>query len=484
MRARETLLRAWFLAAVLTSTLASESRAGTYAVPSVDYPTMEDALAALEGNVDATNTIEIVASPLFTAASLHITAAIGPGTLTIRPGPALSRAFVVSTNGTVPVFLVDGVLTGVTIADLDIIRNTTNNSDLVKVLWSHNIDIERCRIGSIWSTGVPGWANLRIDYPFDVVVRNCIFFSHTPGIFDRGIHACSFPDPANSVFLYNNDVADYRLNGIFVDDENGNPGALLVVRNNVVVNHPDAPAASEPRCFRTDVNDIEVVKSGNAVFATDDEHAEVAGIAGAISLSGLDNPPGTGYLRFVRPLIDVSVATRTWDLLPAWDPNPDFFRLDHDGPLHDMPAKWGTNVANGLPHDEDVALHDDVERDWRPGGTVLHTDRGADQIEAGLATGVNDLVPDAPRILWAAPERNPARSPAVRFRTAQSGTIDVEVFDVAGRSVFQARRTVSAGESALVGWPVSLSGVFHYRVALRSDSGAAQEVRGKLVILR
>ena len=91
----------------------------------------------------------------------------------------------------------------VTFQDLDIVRNITNRHHLVELSGCHSIIIERCRIGSIF-LGSPGWSNLHIARPTDVIVRNSIFFAFSPNTFDHGIWAELATAMGNSLLLYNN----------------------------------------------------------------------------------------------------------------------------------------------------------------------------------------------------------------------------------------------------------------------------------------
>jgi hypothetical protein len=99
--------------------------------------------------------------------------------------------------------------------------------------------------------------------------------------------------------------------------------------------------------------------------------------AGAQSISG---EAGTDFLRLSRAQVDGAFVKHAWVLDPVWDPNIDFFRLVRGGPLHSELADAGTNVRNGDPHRRDIAVTDDIEKEMRPAGIPLHTDRGADQI--------------------------------------------------------------------------------------------------------
>ena len=45
----------------------------------------------------------------------------------------------------------------------------------------------------------------------------------------------------------------------------------------------------------------------------------------------------------------------------------------------------GMTVTNVAP---DIEVVDDIEKDFRPGGATLHTDRGADQLEPGVGNAI------------------------------------------------------------------------------------------------
>jgi hypothetical protein len=88
-------------------------------------------------------------------------------------------------------------------------------------------------------------------------------------------------------------------------------------------------------------------------------------------------------LRFACGQIDEAFVQHTWLIDPLENPNIDFYRLVPGGPLHDDPGDAGANVHDGDPHRRDLAVTDDIEKDVRPAGLPLHTDRGADQIRKG-----------------------------------------------------------------------------------------------------
>jgi hypothetical protein len=466
--------------------MAPPSRAADYLVPD-DFATIQAAVAAAAAGFDPTNTITIKTSPIITAASITI----GGGsfnaghTLTIRPASTLGRATVASSSGAVVLFAIADV-GYVTLQDLDIIRSATNFQNLVQVDRSDSIIFERCRIGSNWTTpGAPDKSLMRLTYPKDNIIRNCILFSYFRGTFDRGIYATNFTDDRRSLFLYNNDVSDYKLYGIEIDESGAAPpAALVLLRNNVCVNHPDFAAAAEPHGWKTWCDEIEVVKSNNVAFATDAAHVEEPAFAGVVSLSGIDNPVAWAFERFDRPQVDDAFLSRTWVIAPPWDPNTSFYDLDPDkaNPLHDGPEDYGMTVLNGVPHARDRGVFDDIDRQIRPGGEPAHFDRGADQVDPGISLAVGQ--PGAGRrMLWAAPRANPARSVGLQYRAEAAGEMSVELFDLSGRRLHRSERAVAAGETGVIDVPGATTGVLHYRLSLAAG-GDHWDAAGRVVVVR
>jgi hypothetical protein len=327
------------------------------------------AVAAAAASPDVDNTITItlpsitVTSPVTLGIAFNATRR-----LVIRPAATLRRAAIVSTAPNQLIFNLTNA-DYVTFQDLDIIRNITNNSDLIWCSLGDYIVFERCRIGSTWTT--PGAADKRIlyiTYPENVLIRNCIFFARVPGTFDTGIEI-SYGDADNEVRLYNNVIADYKEIGIRIMNAIVGP-TLVLLRNNVFSNHPSLPV--EPIAFHTLVTsgDATILSSHNTIFGNAG-HRELFA-AGARDIAGI----GFQHLFFAPAAIAGTFVQTTWNL-PHTDPNPDLFRLTPDGLLNDGPAKYGQNVADVAP---DYAVLDDIERDTRPTGLPAHTDRGADQI--------------------------------------------------------------------------------------------------------
>jgi hypothetical protein len=473
-------IRTLGLAIAVGMATAGAPRAENYDVPG-GYATLQAAVAdaALSGDVE--NNIDISASVVYTAAAVALGADFGPTRhLTFRPDPAvgLDRATIASTNGGQQIFILAGA-SNVTFQDLDIVRYTTNANHLIEVTYeggqNHDNVIERCRIGSVWTTpGAAGFDYLRVVASYGMVVRNNIFFSYVAGNFDRGIEVRNFTDPANSILLYNNVVADHRLTGIVMAAIGT---GTVVLRNNAVVNHPAAPA--EPFAYRTGVDPaVEVVSSHNVAFASA-ANVEMPLFAGAQSILGTT----TTFLRLDRADAGAAFFEVVWDLSAPWLPNPDFWRLEPEGPLHDEDTDWGQNVSAGAPDPHDQAVHDDIERQFRPGGDVLHTDRGADQIEAGLAS---DVAERSAGTLWAMPRQNPVSSTLeLAFRADRSGRLELDLFDAAGRRVARRRRRVESGETGTFEYATpsgSPQRVLFYRLRLHASGGAFAERRGKVLV--
>ena len=460
--------------------LARSARPADYFVPSVAHPTLLSAITDARLSPEVDNTIWIAESPLIITGTATLDNAFGPGRrLLIRPGGPTPRATIASTNGGARMFHLDNC-GNVTLQDLDIVRNTTNAADLIVIENdAHDVLIQRCRMGSIWTTpGAAGMSILRADYPRELVVRNCIFFAYAPGTFDFGLWATSFNDDLRSLFLYNNVVADHRLAGIRITDGAGAANSLVLLRNNVVSNHPALLA--EPYCFVSEVDDAtEIATSHNAVFATAGLGEILVGAA--LTIAGVG---GGTLIGMARAAADPSFVEQTWDLLPAWDPNPNFWRLVPGGPLHDADTDYGQNVGAAFPHLRDVAVLDDIERQGRPGGVPNpHTDRGADQIKGGVALAVLPAPHDA--ALWAVPLQNPTHTVALRYHAGAAGTLQLELLDATGRLLHRGSRPVGSGESGVfeVGRP-SAPGVLFYRLRLVGDTGARFETRGRVVVLR
>jgi hypothetical protein len=340
-----------------------------------DHATLQAAVAAAALSPDVDNVITISNSPVLTSNTVNIGPEFGATRrLVIKPAANLTRASLVNDN---PVVLIIEMLLAsyVTLEDLDILRNVTNGKDLVAIDQCEEIVVQRCRIGSNWpATGTAGWSNVIMHYPTEVTLRNNVIFANATGTFDYGINVVQMSDPDNSIRLYNNDISDYSVYGIRVSA--GIEGALVLLRNNVVVNHEDL--VTEPFAYRTDVqNDVTVVTSHNVAFAS---------VPNVQSGAGLDIAgTGSSFLNFAKGDAPASFVTVDWNMV--FDANPDHYRLLNLGPLHDDPNDYGMTVTNVFP---DIEVIDDIEGDYRPGGVTLHTDRGADQLEPGTegASGV------------------------------------------------------------------------------------------------
>lgn len=462
----------------LAGPAALPAAAATYTYPGAGYATLQDAITHAEGSADAVNYLNLGVAPITTAAEVVLDNSFNAGRqLIIRPDPALglARTAIVSQNGTQAIFRIAHA-GYVTFQDLDILRNSTNANHLMIVDFADHVTIERCRIGSTWSSvGSAGWSNLHILYPTDIVVRNCILFSRVLGNFARGVYADGFTDPNNSLFLYNNDVADYGTYGIHINCTMA--GVTVVLRNNVVINHPGATV--EPTAYRSGVGpDVTLVTDGNTAFATA-ANVETFIAAGMASIAG----PAPGRLRLERAQVGACFVTWAWNATPPWHANPTFYRLLDFGPLHQDGFVHGVTVANGAPDPNDIAVADDIERDARPGGSPLHTDRGADQIEDGALTLAPDPAPSTSG-LSVVRGGDPARG-TVAFRAETAGRLLCELFDIAGRRVWREERTVVAGEVGAVAWPPGhASGMLLYRLTLTGNDGARRWTSGKLVLAR
>ncbi len=459
--------------------------AADFFVPTLATPTIQDAVDDAAGNEDPENAIYLRVSPIFENVSIggEFNA---DHRLTILPdgGVGLKRASVVAAVQNIPVFSIAGAAFGdngyVTLQDLDVLRTGSgNNSHLILVTGMRNVTIERCRIGLNWTTSAPtSFSNLHIQYPTEVNVRNCILFSRVAGAFAHGIEVISMSDPANSILLYNNLAADYRLSGIRVDDGGSNPGAVVLLRNNIAVNHMGI--APEPFGYESLVNEATIVSSHNVVFATPGNEETLGGGAGSIG-----NGPASG-ISMLRPAAVLSFVTMTWTLAPPWDANPTFFKLNPVGLLHDAPSDYGQNLlVDGAPDPNDVANLLDIERQGRPGGLPAHTDRGPDQSDPAAATDVETAAITGTNVLRAVPERNPSRNLAIAYACERAGRITLELFDLQGRRLAHETRAANAGEHSV--WrpnALAATGLVFYRATLRTEDGGVHVTKGKVVAVR
>jgi hypothetical protein len=403
---------------LIVAVSAGPAEAVSYDVPNT-HPTLQDAISDAALSPDVNNVITISASPVVTNTTISIGAQFGPARqLVIRPAANLTRASVVNEN---PVVLIFQLVSAqyVTIEDLDILRNVTNGESLVWIELCEEVLIQRCRIGSNWpATGTAGWSNVVIQYPYNITLRNNIVFANATGTFDDGINISQISDPSNSVRLYNNDVSDYKNYGIRIAASA--PNALVLLRNNVAVNHEDLVV--EPFAYRSDVmNGVNVVTSHNVAYAS----APLVQLLGGLDIAGT----AAAFINLARADAPASFVTVDWTMV--FDANTDFYRLVDLGPLHDSLGDFGMTVTNVFP---DFDVIDDIEKDYRPGGVLLHSDRGADQLEPG--TGASGIRPaPGPKIeLTSYPNPfNPTTS--LSFETPTSEHVALRIYDVSGNLI-------------------------------------------------
>jgi len=438
------------------------------------HATLQAAVAAAAASPDLDNLITISVSPVVTTQTIDIGAAFGPARrLVIRPADGLDRATIANPAPTVPIlaFLNAG---DVTVRGIDVLRNVTNGHHLITISTCERIVIERCRIGSNSpTTGTAGWSNVSIAYPTDITLRNNILFARAAGTFDHGIDANSFNDPANALRLYNNVVADHRVYGIRIDAVIAGP--LVLLRNNVVANQ--TALVPEPVAYRTQAAAAgpTVVSSHNTAFAS--AAFIETGAFGSQSIIGVTPP----FIALPKASAAAAFVTTSWTQAPAWDANDDFYRLVPGGPLHTDADEHGHRTSAISP---DFAVTDDIEGDARPSGAVLHTDRGADQIELVSRVGVENITAGSLRV---APARNPARSLSLVYSTAQAGALTWRVHDPSGRLLHAGSRDVAADSRGVLEWrPMTARavGVVFYSVTLTSAADAEETRTGRAVVLR
>jgi len=460
-----------------------------YFVPSIKYPTVQSAIADASLNINAADLSEIfiTQSPIHEPSGIVITGPFNPTTrrLLIRPDATLGRATIIGDAVAQPIVQLTGggQNGGATFEDLDLVRDVTNNSDLIKIDYGFtNVVFDRCRIGSTsFGGGNPGFNMVVMSSPVQVMFRNCILFAVHPGTFEIGFEVTDFFQDVGSLFLYNNDVADYSVCGIHIVNHPLTHTATLVLRNNVVANSPDFPATSEPFAFRSEVDEpgTTVLSSGNATFASALRIQSLVGASQSLIGTDLDHLPRSVLGDPTNTL--TAFQQRTWDPLQGFDANPLFFHLWPSGALHDGPEDVGTTVLLASPDFRDIAVTSDIDHDPRPSGAFPgHTDRGADQAERDN-TGVGGNRPHV--ALAVAPARNPASRLELNFRAGATGRLRCEVFDASGRRVASREQPVSAGEEGRVSF-TGPQGVLQYRMELVPEHGPHATVVGRAVILR
>ena len=142
------------LAIVIAASVAAAAPA-EFDVPSPDYPTLAAAVAAAAASLESENIVNLQ-SNVTVGATIDLAAEFNAGhRLLIRPDPAIGgigRAAILSTDPDAPIFHMH-VLGGgyVTLQDLDLLRNITNDGHLLTISEYSNVTIERCRLGSIFS---------------------------------------------------------------------------------------------------------------------------------------------------------------------------------------------------------------------------------------------------------------------------------------------------------------------------------------------
>lgn len=341
-----------------------------------DQDSLEKAIDDAAGSADVENFINLDRISIGVSDAIIIDTGFGPDRhLTIRPRPGLaSRAQVRSINGAASIVRLDNV-GYVTLQDLDLLRATYNRADLLDLIEVTNVVVERCRIGSISSSGgQAGPVNIYIENPVHVVVRNTICFAYQPGTFDKGIVLNQVSAMNNGLWLYNNLVADHRLYGIELE---AGGDSTLHLRNNVVVNHP-AAITPEPTAYRSILDHLVRVRSSNNVAFASPVMSNIEQQDGPQNISNFDHPD---FLQRDRQAAALAFVQTRWATQPEANPNWNLFRLRDDGPLHRGGSVTGLTVADGDPDEFDLAVTDDLEKDPRPSdhGGVRHTDRGPDQ---------------------------------------------------------------------------------------------------------
>ena len=341
-----------------------------------DQDSLEKAIDDAAGSAAVDNFINLDRISIGVTDAIIIDAGFGPDRrLTMRPRPGLaSRAQIRSINGAVSILRLENV-GYVTLQDLDLLRATYNRADILDLIEVTNVVVERCRIGSISSSGgQAGPVNIYIENPVRVVVRNTICFAYQPGTFDKGIVLNQQSAMNSGLWLYNNLVADHRLYGIELE---AGGDSTLHLRNNVVVNHASA-ITPEPTAYRSILDNLVRVRSSNNVAFASPVVSNIEQQDGPQNISNFDH---ADFLQRDRLAAALAFYQTRWATVPDANPNWNFFRLRNDGPLHERGSVTGLTIADEDPDELDIAVTDDIEKDARPSvhGSGSHTDRGPDQ---------------------------------------------------------------------------------------------------------
>jgi hypothetical protein len=438
----------------LVTLLPVTAAAGDFNVPSVATPTLQDAVDAAAGGVDPLETIYINSN-----LDVGTTTTIGLGfdathRLLIRPGITLTRATI---RMMVPSLIVIQAIGAsyVTIQDLDVFRHITNDNHIIHYDGCSEMTIERCRVGSDWTTsGTPGWAAIHWVYPFDCVIRNTFTFATTPSTFAYGMQIIGHDDPGSILRMYNNSVQGFYTAGISV---HGTAGKVLF-RNNVAVT--EQSINPDPVGYNGNLGAVTLVSSHNAVFCdAGDEWGGVTDIRGG---------------SFVRlNFADLPACFTSW-LWVFSNPNMTFLNLTGGGPIHTA-ASAGVTITNGAPDADDTAVVDDWEKNVRPAGTPLHTDRGADQSDLDYLLSVENSLPPAGLSLEIAPL--PSHGPVdLDVRGTGGDAVTVRLFDATGRFVTEIWSGRTDGGRAIRWDGASLSSGVYFVTVRAGDRAVVKRI--------
>ena len=359
-----------------------------------DQDSLKKAIDDAAGSADVENFINLDRISINLTDTVVIDTGFGPERrLTIRPRPGLSsRAQLRSINAAATIVSINDV-GYITLQDLDLLRATYNRASLLALDSVTNVVVERCRVGSVsTSGGQAGHANIYLHNPVRTVVRNTICFAHLPGTFDKGIVLFQQSAMNSGLWLYNNLVADHRLYGI---ELTAGGDSTLHLRNNVVVNHPSA-IVPEPTAYRSILDNlVTVYSSHNMAFAS----AVMSNIEQQDGPQNISNFDHADFFQRNRQAAALAFVQTRWTTQPAANPNWNLFRLRNDGPLHESGSVTGLTIGDDDPDEFDIAVTDDIEKDARPSnhGGISHTDRGPDQFRSLTAGDITvDLRPRLP----------------------------------------------------------------------------------------
>ncbi|HEX7878000.1 MAG TPA: hypothetical protein VF720_01245, partial [Candidatus Eisenbacteria bacterium] len=189
-------------------------------------------------------------------------------------------------------------------------------------------------------------------------------------------------------------------------------------------------------------------------------------------------PPAT-FVSLTKGDAVGAYATRLWTSAPPWDANGTFYDIVAGGALHDDAGDFGMTVATAF---DDIAVTDDIDRQFRPGGTPPHADRGPDQLEIASTSAVAEP-PEPEDALSASARWTAGGYLAIDYHAEVSGRLELIIVDVTGRKRQSDGREVSANARGRLSWDARTSGItgpLYYRLFLYGVDGTLSVATGRI----